>query len=68
MVDWIFAFVHLFLYLGLIGYAFYSLIIGNSTRFFILTGGLILYYFLVLHKGVRSEIKRRRALKQEGKE
>lgn len=67
MIDWIFAFFHLFLFLGLIGYAVYSLFIGNSTRFFILTGALILYYLLVLHKGVRREIKRRKDLKKERK-
>lgn len=65
MIDWIFAFFHFFLYLGLLCYAAYSLIIGNTTRFFILTGGLVLYYLLVLHKGVRSEIKRRSSLKQK---
>jgi hypothetical protein len=67
MFDWIFAFFHLFLFLGLIGYAVYSLAIGNTTRFFILSGGLILYYLLVLHKGVRSEIKRRRGQNTERK-
>jgi hypothetical protein len=65
MFDWIFTFIHLFLYLGLIGYAVYSLISGNTIRFFILAGGLILYYLLVLHKGVRSEIKRHRLVKQD---
>jgi hypothetical protein len=60
MADWIFAFFHLGLILGVIGYALYSLAIGNVARFLFLTAGLTLYYFLVLHKSVKKEIERRR--------
>lgn len=67
MWDWIFAFFHFLLILGWIGYAVASLILGNTPRFFVLSGGLFFYYLLVLHKGVRREIKRRRADKQQRK-
>ncbi|MCJ7645021.1 MAG: hypothetical protein MUP28_11175 [Candidatus Aminicenantes bacterium] len=60
MSDTIFAIVHLFVLLGVLGYAVLSIVRGNVAR-----GGLILillavYYFLVLHKAVRKEIVRKR--------
>jgi len=58
--DWIFAFFHLFLLIGILIYAVYSLLIGNSLRFSLIFGGLALYYFLVLHKNVKKEIVRRK--------
>ncbi|MCJ7681849.1 MAG: hypothetical protein MUP70_14055 [Candidatus Aminicenantes bacterium] len=58
--DWVFAFFHLFLLAGILIYAVYTLIIGNSLRFSLIFGGLALYYFLVLHKNVKKEIKRRK--------
>jgi hypothetical protein len=59
MSDTIFAIVHLFVLLGVLGYAVLSIVRGNVAR-----GGLILvllavYYFLVLHKAVRKEIARK---------
>jgi hypothetical protein len=59
MSDTIFAIVHLFVLLGLLGYSVLSIVRGNVAR-----GGLILvllafYYFLVLHKAVRKEIARK---------
>jgi hypothetical protein len=59
MSDTIFAIVHLFVLLGVLGYAVLSIVRGNVAR-----GGLILvllavYYFLVLHKAVRKEIVRK---------
>ena len=60
MFDWIFAFFHLFLLIGIVIYAFYSLFEGNMLRFAILTALLIGYYFLVLHKSVKKEIERKR--------
>ena len=60
MKDWIFAFFHLILLVGVVLYALYALIIGNTTRFAVLALGLVVYYFLVLHKGVRKEIARKR--------
>jgi len=59
MSDTIFAIVHLFVLLGILGYAVLSIVRGNTAR-----GGLILvllavYYFLVLHKAVRKEIARK---------
>lgn len=60
MSDTIFAIVHLFVLLGVLGTAVLSIVRGNVAR-----GGLILillavYYFLVLHKAVRKEIARKR--------
>ena len=61
MPDTIFAIVHLFILLGVLGYSVLSIVRGNVAR-----GGLILvllavYYFLVLHTAVRKEIVHRRA-------
>ncbi len=67
MADWIFAFFHLFLLIGVIGYAFYSLIVyGNFDRFALIMGCLAIYYFFVLHKPVLREIERRKKLKGNG--
>ena len=60
MFDWVFAFIHLVLFLGAIGYAFYSLFLGNSIRFLVLIACLVAYYFLVLHKGIKKEIQRKK--------
>ncbi len=60
MFDWIFAFVHLFLLVGVLIYAFVSLFQGNVVRFALLLALLTLYYFLVLHKAVKKEIARKR--------
>ena len=60
MFDWIFAFVHFFLLLGLLGYAFYSLIIKNFGRGVLLLVFLALYYLFVLHKAVKKEIARKK--------
>jgi len=59
MFDWIFAFFHLLLLAGVLGYAFYSLSQGNSLRFTLIIICLVGYYFLVLHKAVKKEIKRK---------
>jgi hypothetical protein len=65
--DWIFAFFHLFLLLGVVIYAFYSLVAhGNVLRFVLITACLGIYYLLVLHKPVRREIARRKSLKSAG--
>jgi hypothetical protein len=60
MFDWIFAFAHFFLFLGLLGYAFYSLIIRNYSRGILLLIFLGLYYFVILHKAVKKEVVRKR--------
>jgi uncharacterized membrane protein len=67
MSDLIFAFFHLFSLIGVVVYAFYSLYQGNILRFVILIMCLILYYFVVLHKPVWAEIKRKREEKNGGK-
>jgi hypothetical protein len=67
VADWIFAFFHLFLLLGVMIYAFYSLLVlGNVLRFGLIAACLIIYYFFVLHKPVRKEIVRKRKLKSGG--
>ncbi len=63
MADWIFAFVHLFLLLGVFIYAVVSLFHGNALRFILILLLLGLYYLIVLHKPVRQERERRRRLK-----
>ncbi|MFB0565660.1 MAG: hypothetical protein ACETWK_08290 [Candidatus Aminicenantaceae bacterium] len=60
MSDWIFAFFHLFLLIGILCYATYSLFQGNILRFAIIIILLIGYYFLILHKGVKLEIERKK--------
>jgi hypothetical protein len=63
MSDLIFAFFHLFLLIGIIIYAFVSLVQGNAFRFGLIIACLIIYYFFVLHKPVKREIERRRKAK-----
>lgn len=67
MGDWIFAFFHLFLLIGVTGYAFYSLLQGNTFRFGLIAVCLIAYYFFVLHKPVKAEMKRKRKEKKNNK-
>jgi hypothetical protein len=67
VIDWIFAFFHLFLLLGVVIYALYSLVVhGNVLRFVLIAVSLAIYYLLVLRKPVRQEIERRRSLKSGG--
>ena len=63
----IFAFIHLFLLLGIVIFAFYSLFQGNILRFALIIGLLTIYYFLALHKNVLEEIKRKKKKKQKKK-
>jgi 4-hydroxybenzoate polyprenyltransferase len=63
MSDWIFAFFHLFLLLGIAIYAVYSLLQGNILRFGIIAVLLTGYYFIVLHKAVKKEIERKKKKK-----
>jgi hypothetical protein len=64
MFDYLFAFFHLFLLIGLAGYAFYSLIQGNALRFVLIVVCLAGYYFLALHKNVKNEINRKKKIKK----
>jgi uncharacterized membrane protein YbjE (DUF340 family) len=64
MFDWVFAFVHLALLLGLLGYAFLAFARGQVLRFLTILLFLAGYYLLVLHKGVKKEIARRKGLKK----
>ena len=63
MSDWIFAFFHLFLLLGIAIYAVYSLLQGNVLRFATIAVLLTGYYFIVLHKAVKKEIDRKKKKK-----
>ncbi len=63
MSDWIFAFFHLFLLLGIAIYAFYSLFQGNVLRFAIIVVLLTGYYFIVLHNAVKKEIEQKKKKK-----
>jgi hypothetical protein len=67
MFDFIFAFFHLLLLVGLLGYAVYSLLQGNVLRFALILGCLAAYYFLALHKNVKKEIARKRKIKSKKK-
>ncbi len=64
MFDYIFAFFHLILLIGLLGYSFYSLIQGNPLRFALIIVCLLGYYFFALHKNVKKEILRKRKSKK----
>jgi uncharacterized membrane protein YfcA len=59
MFDYIFAIFHLLLLIGLLGYAVFSLIQGNTLRFGLIIVCLAGYYFLALHKNVMKEIERK---------
>jgi hypothetical protein len=61
--DTIFALFHVLALAALVVLAVIDLIHGNTTRFGVIAGALILYYVLVLHKPVVREIDRRRSLK-----
>ncbi len=65
MFDWVFAFLHLGALLAILGYAVFSLMNGQTGRAVLIIVCLGLYYFLVLHKGVRREIARRRDLRSK---
>lgn len=64
MFDWVFAFFHLALLLGLLGYAVLAFARGEVIRFFMIILFLAGYYLLVLHKAVRKEIARKKSLKK----
>ena len=59
MFDYLFAFFHLFLLIAILVYGILSLLQGNILRFAFIIVSLTLYYFLVLHKGVKKEIERK---------
>jgi hypothetical protein len=61
--DTIFAIVHVIALIAVFIYGVIGLIQRNTGRFAVVMGGLVLYYFLVLHKAVRKEIDRKRKLK-----
>ena len=61
--DTIFAIVHVIALIAVFIYGLAGLIQRNTGRFAIVCGGLVLYYFLVLHKALRKEVGRKRRLK-----
>jgi hypothetical protein len=64
VADLAFALVHLAALLAALGYAVFSLIIGNAPRFGVIVVLLAIYYAAVLHPAVKKEIARRRSLKK----
>ncbi len=60
MFELLFAILHFLLFIGAFGFAFYTLFTGDPLRFGIMIACLTAYYFLVLHKAVKKEIKRKR--------
>ncbi len=62
--DFVFAIFHLLALLAILVYGLLGLLRGNYWRFGIIIAGLVIYYFLVLHKGVRAEVARRKKLKE----
>jgi hypothetical protein len=65
MFNWIFAFIHLIVLLGALGYAFYFLFQGDISKFIVVIGLITAYYLIVLHKAVKKEIERKRKLKKK---
>jgi len=60
MFEWIFAFFHFFLYCGLLSYSIYALLKGNWFAGLVLLAFLLAYYFVVLHKAVSKEFRRKK--------
>jgi len=60
MFEWIFAFFHLFLFLGLLSYSIYNLIAGHWLAGLISLIFLVVYYLIVLHPAVIKEIRRKK--------
>jgi hypothetical protein len=58
--DTVFAVAHMLALAAVFIYGLVALVRGNRPRFAVVMGGLVLYYFLVLHKPVKKEIARRR--------
>lgn len=58
--DLAFAFFHLAALIAILIYGLIGLARGNYWRFGVIAAGLGVYYFLVLHKGVKAEIARRK--------
>jgi hypothetical protein len=61
--DTLFAIVHVLALIAVFVYGVVALLQKNTGRFAVVLGGLVLYYFLVLHKAVRKEIERKRKLR-----
>ncbi|HEK84763.1 MAG: hypothetical protein ACPLZD_02275 [Candidatus Saccharicenans sp.] len=67
MFSWIFALVHLVLYLGLFFISILYLIEGQWWKGIIFLAFLVAYYFLVLHQAVLKEIRRKRKPKKNSR-
>ena len=64
MFDWIFSFFHLFVLLAVFGYAVYSLLKGDVSKFILLLALLGFWYFFMLHPAVKKEIERKKKKKK----
>jgi len=62
--DLVFALFHLAVLIAILVYGLVGLLHRNIWRFGVIAAGLGLYYFFVLHKGVREEIARRKKSKE----
>ncbi|MCX8159614.1 MAG: hypothetical protein N3G18_01615 [Candidatus Saccharicenans sp.] len=60
MFEWLFALLHLGLYLGLLIYSILNLVKGRWLAGLALLVFLAAYYFIVLHPAVLKEISRRK--------
>ncbi|NPV82831.1 MAG: hypothetical protein HPY46_04490 [Candidatus Aminicenantes bacterium] len=60
MFEWLFAFAHLALFLGLLSYSIWNLVRGRWLAGAVLLVFLAAYYFIVLHQAVLKEISRKK--------
>lgn len=60
MFEWLFAFVHLALFLGLLSYSVWNLVRGRWLAGAVLLVFLAAYYLIVLHPAVVKEISRKK--------
>ncbi|MCR4395972.1 MAG: hypothetical protein NUW07_04455 [Candidatus Saccharicenans sp.] len=67
MLEWVFALVHLALFLGLLSYSIASLLRGRWLSGLVLLAFMVAYYFIVLHQAVLKEIKRKKKSARSGK-
>ncbi|MBC7349024.1 MAG: hypothetical protein H5U05_03530 [Candidatus Aminicenantes bacterium] len=64
MWEWVFALVHLVLFLGLLSYSLASLLQGRWLSGLVLLAFMVAYYFIVLHQAVLKEINRKKKKKR----
>jgi|YelNatPaOPRAMG01_1025707.scaffolds.fasta_scaffold14346_6 ABC-type antimicrobial peptide transport system permease subunit len=65
MFEWVFAFLHFFLFLGLLLFSVYSIIRGQWFSGLLLLAFLVAYYLVVLQAAVKKEIERKKKKKKK---